>query len=80
MWQMTILRLVLMLCTGGMLFLILLIVNGRLSTVRLKRRKKSNPERPHISKSIIVKGYMIILSAIVLLSFIIMRYFARGKP
>lgn len=75
---MTLLRIVLMLCVGVLLFVVLLHVSGRLATIRLRRRKRMRHKNQPMNKDAIIKIYLLILIAMVLLSFLYIRLKSRG--
>ena len=79
MWQMTLLRIVLMLCIGVLLYTVLLHVGGKISSIKLKRRKRTKLKRYQISKDKIIIIYFLMLVSMVLISFLYIKFNTRGK-
>lgn len=78
MWQVTLIRILLVVISGIILFYILSSVIDWRVAHRLRRRKKSNIGIQYRSKYRIILIYTIALSSVVTLSFLVIKYYIRG--
>ena len=78
MWKMTLIRILLVVISGIILFYILSCVLDWRVAHRLRRRKRSKIGIQYRSKYRIILIYTIALSSVVTLSFLVIKYYIRG--
>lgn len=78
MWKITLLRMMLIIILGIVLFSTLLFVTGRYASIRLKRRNRKLESLP-IPKDKVITLYFLILISTVIVGFLLLKYYVRGE-
>lgn len=78
MWQVTVLRIFLIVFVGILLFNILLYMSGWKESIRLKKRRENFVKNRHIRNNKIELAYVTLLTFLITLGFIIIIYKIRG--
>ncbi len=77
MWQITLLRMLVIVIIGIILYFTLLNVTGRFAAGRLKRRKSIPRKERQIPRSKIIVFYILILICSVMIGFLLIKYDIR---